>query len=199
MKSRAASCLWSLVFLLLLFSYAGVGLAQAAAQSDKIIHTFTGGTDGERPYSELLLDKNGNLFGTTLAGGGIGNCDGFPGCGTVFELSPGVGGWTETILYAFTGSSDGGSPFSGLVMDKSGNLYGTTALAGGSASCGTVFELSPASGGGWSESTLYQFRGGAENDGCNPEATLTIDAKGNLYGTTSSGGNVDINSGMALD
>ncbi len=199
MKSRVAFWPCSLIFWLLLFSYAGVGFAQAATPSDKIIHTFTGGTDGERPYSELLLDKNGNLFGTTLAGGGVGTCDGFPGCGIVFELSPGVSGWTETILYVFTGSSDGGSPIGGLVMDKSGNLYGTTALAGGDAFCGTVFELSPAAGGGWTESTLYQFKGGAENDGCSPQATLTLDAKGNLYGTTYAGGSPDQNAGIVFE
>src|SRR5579872_1611079 len=98
----------------------------------------------------------------------------------------------ETILYSFVyGTSDGLAPYAGLTPDGAGNFYGTTAL-GGSVGApfgndGTVFELSPASGGGWTEKVLYNF-GSASGDGIQPVATLIFDSKGNLYGTASKGG-----------
>jgi uncharacterized repeat protein (TIGR03803 family) len=163
--------------------------AGAATETEKIIYTFTGGANGAHPYSELLLDKAGNLFGTTSSGGGIGVCNGLPGCGTVFELSPSSSGWTEKTIYTFTGSADGGFPLGGVVMDKSGNLYGTAQGAGGASYCGTVIELTPSAEGEWTETTLYSFNGYNEGgDGCSPRATLTLDANGNIYGTTGSGG-----------
>src|SRR5258708_13946031 len=92
----------------------------------------------------------------------------------------------QTILYSFKGKSDGSAPESGLVLDAAGNLYGTT-HGGGTSDCGTVFELSPNSGGGWTETILHTFTGG--NDGCEPLfSNLIFDAKGNLYGETELGG-----------
>ena len=157
--------------------------------TETVLHTFTAGSDGDYPYNvgNLIFDQAGNLYGTTSNGGLPGVCDGF-GCGTVFKLSPSGSGWTESILYSFTGGSDGGGPASGLIFDQAGNLYGTT-QGGGSGSCtggcGTVFKLSP-SGSGWTESVLYSFTGG--DDGYSPVAGLILDSSGNLYGATVFGG-----------
>ena len=108
------------------------------------------------------------------------------GHGTAFRLAPSTGGgWTESVLYSFAGGADGSEPFSGLVFDSLGNLYGTTAYGGPNGS-GTVFELSPISGGGWQETVLYAFSGGS--DGGYLPAGLTIDAAGNLYGLAGLGG-----------
>jgi uncharacterized repeat protein (TIGR03803 family) len=124
------------------------------------------------------IDSAGNLYGTTFNGGS-------DGMGTVFELSPPSsqgGGWTETVLWSFSNSS-GNSPHGPLLMDSSGNLYGTT-----SGDSGTVFELSPVSGGSWAEQTLYVFGANNSEDGSSPVAGLTFDSSGNLYGTTVYGG-----------
>ena len=99
------------------------------------------------------------------------------GCGTVFKLAPASGGWTETVLYTFTGGSDGGEPYARLLSDAAGNLYGTTLLGGNigsacSSGCGTVFKLTPGSG-GWTESVLYAFAGGT--DGASPYDGLAFD------------------------
>ena len=153
-----------------------------APWTETVLYTFQGGNDGAFPYASLIFDSNGNLYGTT-SGGGTG-LD-----GTVFELSPPSGSpstWTETALYSFTGSSDGGSPLAGVIFDSSGNLYGTT--YSGAHGLGVVFELSPPSGGSgsWSEDVLFVFTG--HGDGGLPFAGLTFDSKGNLYGTTAIGG-----------
>jgi hypothetical protein len=90
-------------------------------------YRFTGGSDGWYPETEVAFDKAGNLYGTTFFGG-VGRCqyNGGPTCGVVYELNPSSGGWTESVLYRFTGGNDGGEPSSGLVLDQSGNLYSTT-------------------------------------------------------------------------
>jgi uncharacterized repeat protein (TIGR03803 family) len=150
----------------------------SAAVPEKVLYTFTGGSDGGSPYSGLVFDSAGNLYGTTASGGLYGN-------GTVFELTPSSSGWSETALYSFTGGIDGSSPYGNLVFDKAGNLYGTTQY-GGTALYGTAFELSPSSGGGWSETVLHSFGGG--NDGILPYSGLIFYASGNLYGTTTNGG-----------
>ena len=163
--------------------------AAGGTWTETVIHSFLGSNDGLVPSGSLILDKNGNLFGTTNAGA-IKNksCtfnNGAQGCGTVYALSPGTGGWTETIIYEFTGANgDGGNPQAGLVFDSAGNLYGTTGV-GGAFSLGTVYELTPATGGGWSETVLYSFDG---SDGQWPYSALVIDKAGNLYGTTQIGG-----------
>lgn len=165
-----------------------IGVQVTCSANERVLYTFAGGNDGMFPVGGLIMDSAGDLFGTTVAGGdsiiGDPNCSN--GCGTVFELSPnGSGGYSESILYRFTGTGDGSNPASALVMDSEGNLYGTTQW-GGSDTYGTVFELVPNGGGGYTESILYSFTGGS--DGNEPHARLLIDGAGNLYGTTYYGG-----------
>lgn len=134
---------------------------------------------GNSPQAGVVFDANGNLYGTTGYGG--------PHfMGDVFELSPSAGGtWTESILHTF-GKGDGNTPDAGVIVDGSGNLYGTTFM-GGKANAGTVYELSPSSGGTWKEKVLHNFQA-AGADGTNPLAGLVMDSHGNLYGTTANGG-----------
>jgi uncharacterized repeat protein (TIGR03803 family) len=157
---------------------------------EKIIHTFVGGSDGRSPQAGLIIDKKGNLYGTTYQGGSGKNCGAFA-CGTVFELSRKTGGgWTEIILCSFNGgTSDGQNPSAPLLMDSAGNLYGTTLLGGtgGTIGAGTVFKLSPNGSGGYTETVLHNFICSV-TDGCNPFAGLVLDSKGNLYSTTNAGG-----------
>jgi uncharacterized repeat protein (TIGR03803 family) len=147
------------------------------------LHAFgSSGDDGLAPYGRVISDAAGNLYGTTAFGGAS-------GAGIVFELVKPVApaAWTENILYTFTGGSDGSQPYSGLIFDAAGNLYGTT-YQGGTSNAGTVYELMPPAlqGGAWTETVLYSFAGGA--DGLGPQSDLNFDLAGNLYGTTSSGG-----------
>lgn len=161
--------------------------AAAWATSEKVIYSFAGGSDGALPSSNLVADKAGNLYGTTTEGGNSDSCGPLGGesCGVVFELSPSTGGWTESVLYSFTGGADGGTPYGGLVIDASGNLYGTT-YAGGASGQGAVFELTPNGDGAWKETVIHSFAGGS--DGAFPRAGLIL--KGNdLAGTTTLGGN----------
>lgn len=159
--------------------------ASAFGQTEEILYAFTGIT-GFQPVGNLIFDSAGNLYGTTTAGGS----DNGEGHGLVYELSPAVGGgWTQTILYTFTGGSDGSEPLAGLVFDPAGNLYGTTAW-GGFYGYGVVFELSPASGGGWTEHVLYTFSN--STNGANPTGALVFDTTGNLYGTCVFGGAHDL-------
>jgi uncharacterized repeat protein (TIGR03803 family) len=152
---------------------------------------FGTGNDGRNPMGTLVADPAGNLYGTTDFGGTDGQ-------GIVFELSPpagGTGAWTETILWNFTSGSDGANPVAGLVLDATGALYGTS-KAGGPAGVGTVFKLTPPSGGsGWTESTLWGFSGGT--DGAAPTGTLLPDGSGGFYGTTQFGGGVNPNCNQA--
>ncbi|MGH6890427.1 MAG: choice-of-anchor tandem repeat GloVer-containing protein [Rhizomicrobium sp.] len=152
--------------------------------SEAVLYGFKGSPDdGAASTGGLLMDKSGDLFGTTYEGGRPG-CAGDAGCGVVFELAP---GGTETVLHFFTGNhGDGANPFQGVIADSSGNLYGTTEY-GGRARCqgacggGTVFKLAPDR----TETILHSFR---TKDGINPRAGLIADAAGNLYGTTQFGG-----------
>jgi uncharacterized repeat protein (TIGR03803 family) len=157
--------------------------------TETIIYSFQGGSGGADPDGGLIFDNSGNLYGTTPTNGAEGGC--IP-CGTIFELSPnGSGGWTETTLYDFDGQGDGGGDPSPLILDQSGNLYGTTPYGGTNCpffGCGTAFELSPNGGGEWTETTLYAFQGGS--DGASPAAGLIFDKNGNLYGTSAEGGDV---------
>ena len=133
----------------------------------------------------LLLDKSGNLFGTTGHGNGTGCNNGGEGCGTVFEISA---NGNESVIHGFGGSNDGWTPFAGLIMDRHGNLYGTTVdgnsndCAPFNAGCGTVFKISPDG----TETILYAFKAG--RGGTWPEAPLIRDRAGNFYGTTTQGG-----------
>jgi len=158
--------------------------------TESTIYSFTGGSDGGSPEAVMTLDAEGNLYGTTQVGGS-GSCN----CGTVFELSRSAHGvWTETTLYSFAGGADGSNPrYTNLVFDAAGNLYGVTEF-GGTAHGGTVFELSPQAGGGWTESVLYAFAGGA-TDGANPLGGLVFDTAGNLYGAAYDGGSSNCGGG----
>lgn len=151
----------------------------------KVLHNFGGSGDGYHPYSGLTFDSNGNLYGTTTDGPGTG-CSG-QGCGTVFELKPGGdGSWRENIIHYFNGK-DGSYPVAGLVFDRQGNLYGTTACYYGPCDTGdTVFKLMPTSDGNWILSTLYTFTLG--KDGAYPIGGVSFDRAGRLWGTTQYGG-----------
>ncbi len=218
-----------------------------SAQTYTVLHSFTGGPDGGVPKAGLTMDRGGNLYGTTYAGGagygvvfklthknagwvstsiykflgagsgdgagpvarvvfgpdgalygttsagGIGSCNtpDLPGCGTVFRLTPpstfcrtAVCPWEETILYRFTGGSDGGTPYSSLVFDQAGNLYGTTAQG---TNGGVVYELSH-SGSAWVETILYSFTGQPADGGLIPFSEVVFGPLGNIYGTTLTGG-----------
>ena len=161
--------------------------ASGGGWTETVLHTFSGDQDGGNPYAGLVSDAAGNLFGTTLSGGN-GNCTpNWAYCGVVFELSPNSsGGWTETVLHTF-GGRDGAAPWASLIFDAAGNLYGTT-HDGGRYGGGVVFELSRNSSGGWTETVIHAFTGG--NDGGQPSGNLTLDSAGNLYGTTTGGGNL---------
>jgi uncharacterized repeat protein (TIGR03803 family) len=140
------------------------------------LYTFSGGTDGAYPGGGLVQDSAGNLYGVTWGGGDV-NCNNGYGCGTVFEVDT---AGTETVLHTFIGGNDGTWPV-GLTRDKEGNFYGATS-GGGTFNNGTVFKLH-ASG---QETVLYSFTGGA--DGSQPGAGVVLDASGNIYGSTLSGG-----------
>jgi uncharacterized repeat protein (TIGR03803 family) len=169
----------------------GSPVTAVQAQTLTTLYAFAPNTtsDGAYPAAPLIFDAQGALYGTTL-GGGSGAAGGIMGGGTVFKLTPASGGaWTETILYRFPSASGGGFfSYAGLVSDGTGALYGTTSYAGNfsGGGYGTVFKLTPASGGSWTETVLYHFHGGS--DGANPMAGLIIDPSGALYGTTSGGG-----------
>jgi len=162
----------------------------AGAWKETVVYSFQGtpGNDGANPTANLIFDASGNLYGTTFNGGLQNyNCYDaiyFDGCGTVFKLSPSNGAWSETVLYEF-GRFDGSTPSGGLVMDKSGNLYGMTSYYG-SYGGGTLYKLAPATGGDWTKSVLHNF--GTGTDGYYPQGSLIQDSAGNLYGTTYGGG-----------
>ena len=139
--------------------------------SEKVLYSFSGGLDGERPAASLIQDAQGNLYGTTLWGGQY-------NLGTVFVVTP---SGAEQVLHSFTGGWDGGNPFASLVQDAQGYLYGTTKY-GGAYGCGTVFIVDLSGG----EKVLYSFKGGT--DGAYPYGGLVQDAQGNFYGTTLDGG-----------
>lgn len=152
----------------------GIAYKLESDGTEKVLHTFTGGSDGGEPFAGLILDRKGNLYGTTFYGGA--NND-----GVVFELAP---GGKEKVLYSFKGGTDGANPYAGnLITDKAGNFYGMT-YAGGANGDGTVYELKRDG----TETVLHSFAGGS--DGAEPFAGLIMDGAGNLYGTTQYGGMV---------
>ena len=145
-----------------------------------ILYDFKGMPDAANPYGGLIFDNAGNLYGSTYYGGAS-------GVGAVFQLIPGPDGqWQENILYNFQGGTDGSLPTTTLVLTAAGSLYGTTSTGGRpSCDCGTVFKLT-LSGGSWNEKIVHLF--GVGRDGSSPNYGLTLDRKGNLYGTTPVGG-----------
>jgi uncharacterized repeat protein (TIGR03803 family) len=156
--------------------YAGCGVVfMLSAGKETVLHRFTGGADGAWPVGGVVMDTRGSLYGTTNAGGSAGG-------GVAFKLV----GTKETVLHSFTGGKDGNYLTAGLLMDAAGNLYGTDVFGGDidcdyPDGCGVVFKLT-----GKQLSVLYSFTG--PPDGANPEASLLMDAVGNLYGTTADGG-----------
>jgi uncharacterized repeat protein (TIGR03803 family) len=155
------------------------------------LYAFTGGADGANPRAPVVFSPHGVIFGTTEQGGAF-------GYGTVFSLTPAVGGkWTQAVIYSFTGTGgDGANPEAGMILSPKGVLYGTTD-AGGTTGNGTVFSLTPAVGGAWTEAVIYSFAGAPSGcgttgnpacDGANSLGSLTLSKTGTLYGTTYSGG-----------
>jgi uncharacterized repeat protein (TIGR03803 family) len=160
--------------------------------TETVLYSFKGGAAGRNPSSGLVLDAAGNFYGTT-GGGGVNRApcaaDGFLGCGVVFKVDT-TG--TQTVLYTFTGGADGRNPEGGLVLDASGNLYGT-GIGGGTSDLGVVFKLDPSG----KETVLYNFTG--SNDGCFPQGTLVFDHADNLYGLTVGGGAANFGTVFELD
>jgi uncharacterized repeat protein (TIGR03803 family) len=144
------------------------------AQTFTTLYTFPGGAEAGLPSGGLILDGQGNLYGTTR--------ETQLNLGTVFQVSPALG--TLNTIYTFLGNGDGSDPYANLSFDGPGNLYGTTTDFD-SAYFGTVFELSPNGSGGWQKTTILQFDG---LDGLHPTSGLVIDRTGNVYGTTPNGG-----------
>jgi len=177
MVPRKLRSRWSRVIAAAVLALIGAGGTQAAAK-ETVLYTFTGGSDGRLPNSGLVFDSAGNIYGVNQYGQGVSSY------GNVFELTHSGSGWTETVIYGFSDSSDGAEPVGTLVWDEKGNLFGVTQL-GGDGSVGTVFELSPASGGGWNKSTITTFYGGYYG---NQPVGLISDGKGHLYGITLYGG-----------
>jgi uncharacterized repeat protein (TIGR03803 family) len=185
--SRRATIVSSLFFL----------CAGALAQPQfRVLHEFEAQGESAKYPNSLIRDAAGNLYGTTQ--GGFSKCSN--GCGAVFELSPSGEGWTYKLVYGFKGYKFGdGSEPNGLAIDAAGNLYGTTYEGGGSYNVGTVFELTPNSSGGWSETILYVFTFGQGGNGYSPKAPPILDSKGNLYGTTQGGGELGCGCGTVWE
>ncbi len=148
-----------------------------------VLYSFSGGADGGEPYKGVTLGPDGNLYGTTVAGGG-GSCDG--GCGVVFKLTNSSGAWTESVIHSFTGGNDGSGPGSPVAFDARGNVYGTTPT-GGANGMGVIYELMPNATGGWGLHVVHAFTGGADG-GQGSAGKLLIDAYGNLFGVCTVGG-----------
>lgn len=180
----------------------------AGEATESPVHEFKGPPlDGAHPTAPLTAGPDGTLYGTTLYGGTNSQCitkATVRGCGTVFQLSPPAspgGGWTETVLYSFTGlNGDGALPAAGVVVGEDGSLYGTTQYGGnetvgspcesdGASGCGTAFRLTPPAtpGSAWTELVLHSFSG-MNGEGANPESPLLLNSSGVLYGTTYGGG-----------
>jgi len=152
-----------------------------AATKYKTLYVFQGGNDGRSPQQGLTLDNAGNLYGTTLLGGGAG-CGG-KGCGTVFKLAPNSdGSWSESLLYIFRDNN--GGPAAALILDPAGNLFGTT--YGVQWAWGSVFQLEPNLDGSWTESTIWLPK--TIDDGYGSNSKLTMDDGGSLYWQTEWGG-----------
>lgn len=155
--------------------------AAVAAGTPQIIYSLAGENDGEYTDTDLVVDSAGNLYGTSVQGGASGG-------GTVFQLSPSGTGWTHSVLYSFTGGTDGGEPYKGVTLDSDGNLYGTAVTGGGGfceGGCGVAYKLTHV-GATWTQTVIHTFTGG--NDGSGPGSGLTLDKYGNVYGMTPTGG-----------
>jgi uncharacterized repeat protein (TIGR03803 family) len=169
----------------------GCGVAYELAEDagtwhQHVLHAFTGGADGSGPGAGLTFDQDGNLYGMTPTGGAF-------GLGTIYQLHPnGTGQWKLRVVHAFTGGADGGAASAGrLLLAGDGSLYGV-ATVGGAFGQGVAFQLVPAISGGFHMTSLYDFQG--QPDAGFPYGGLTMDARGNLYGTTYYDGANDLGS-----
>lgn len=163
-----------------------------ARGQQSVLYNFAGGSDGWNPFSALILD-DGNLYGAAVGGGNLTACP-FNGCGSVYRVDK---HGNHTILYNFSGPPDGEWPVGGLVRDAAGNFYGTTSAGGTGAcqsGCGVLFAIDRHG----HETVLHNFAG-APYDGASPSASLTLDAAGNLYGTTAAGGASNAGTVFKLD
>lgn len=188
----------------LVLALAMVAPDPAFAQTYSVIYQFAGGPLGANPGGSMVMDRDGNLYGTTFAGGG-GTCpnvlgySGTTGCGTVFKFNPSTRRFT--VLYEFTGGTDGAAPLAPLLLAADGTLYGSTAAGGlhscsgpyGNTGCGVVFHLQPRPTpprdileNYWLETPIYTFQGAP--DGQYPQGDLAMDQSGDLYGSTNIGG-----------
>lgn len=171
---------------------------QDGSWTESALYSFMGGADGAVPFAGLIFDQAGNLYGTTVEGGGSTNSACNNGCGTVFKLTAkSDGSWTESVLHSFcllTECRDGATPFiAGVIFDQTGNLYGTTEYGGnvsqcGGVGCGVVYQLTPNTDGSWTENVLHRFSSINSYGGLFPLDSLIFDGSGNLYGTAQSGG-----------
>lgn len=152
--------------------------------AQSVLHSFDCFGGGKNPYGGVTLDAQGNLYGTTVAGGSGGVCSG-DGCGVVYELTRSGGGWTENVLYSFQDAPDAAGPGGAVVFDRAGNLLGT-APDGGAYAAGAVYELSQTNG-HWTERVIHDFTGGADG-AIGSLGRLLPDAYGNFYGVTELGG-----------
>ena len=176
----------AIIYILLVFALMLVTARNADGTTQKVLYSFTGGVDGGDPYAGVILDSAGNLYGVTEHGGLYGR-------GTVFKLAPSQNGWTETVLYNFTGGTDGAEPIGGLTWSEYGELYGTASAGGDPASgCGTVFNL-------WNTSltVVHTFKG--SGDGCSPGAVLYYISGGGIWGTTVYGGSRGYGAAFVID
>jgi uncharacterized repeat protein (TIGR03803 family) len=146
----------------------------------RTLYAFKDNPDGGLPYASVVMDKMGNLYGTTYYAGAN-------DLGTVYKLARSNGGWTETVLYSFKGGTDGAQPISGLIADAVGNFYGTTSAGGsGTCGCGVIFKMTHTSNGQWVESGVYSFSG--TPDAGQAYNGMVTDSAGNFYGATVNGG-----------
>jgi uncharacterized repeat protein (TIGR03803 family) len=177
---------------LLIITIAFAVTSAQAAPTEQVLYNFKyKSAKGANPNAGLSRDASGNLYGTTMLGGAF-------NFGTVFELSPKSGeGWTEKVLHSFKGqkNGDGTDPWGYLILDSAGNLYGT-ASGGGTCGWGIAFKLVHQANGNWTENILHNF--GCGSDGAEPLTGLTLDAAGNLYGTTYYGGSGSCNDGSGI-
>jgi len=147
-----------------------------------VVYSFTSGADGAEPYKGVTVDAAGNLYGTAVAGGS-GSCEG--GCGVAYKLTNSGGVWTQTVLHAFSGGSDGSGPGSRLTIDGKGDVYGMAPI-GGAYGAGTIYQLHQARNGSWRFRVIHDFTGGV--DGSNGSAGQMISRGGHLYGAATTGG-----------
>src|SRR6266704_2437178 len=156
-----------------------------------VLYSFTSGADGGEPYKGVTLDRDGNLYGTAVAGGS-GSCEG--GCGVVYKLTNSGGTWTQTVIHAFTGGDDGSGPGARVAVDPHGNVYGMTPT-GGAFGLGTIYQLHPGANGNYSFKVIHSFTGGA--DGSSGSAGKMVLRNGHLYGAATTGG--AFGSGIAFE